>query len=754
MALLTLCGGLAMPEGRGSVVSEWFGDERIVVDGAGFLTDLRLERSLILLAPSDMPADDDSDADGEDENGEVEDESAEEQPEDEAEAEGEDDEEDGEETAEAEGKAEEGPDFELNRVFIEDSMWLLAGEMRSKGYLYPTIVAHITWEDGDTLTTSWNDEDGFSEQLPEGGVAQHVRFEIQKGKLFYFAKDGLTPDIADGFELSRKLQSYFYAADATFTSEEDRYYTQGRLNSGMGQIASEFKDEGYQDVRVTAKEQSIDRETGAVTATIVVRPGKQHFVREAEITFDEPDTSDTMAQTFEEQVYTQSWLNGYIYDFRTEYYERGYPDAEVFYEVQPVDETADKVFLKVDARVESGPQVTVGDIRFVGDGKTEDERLREVLPLESGGLLNPNLTNQGRGQLRALNIFDEVEVRYEPVEGRENVRDVIYETKLRENFAVALIFGVGTFDIVRGGFELVQNNLWHLAHQQRLRLIQSLKTSKADYEYTIPKFLGRDLTLFGNGDFLRREQINFIRQEFGAGVGLQRFWGEIGVNASIEQRVELVTAEDLETTTAFGDTNALITSILARASQSAINNPVYPSDGYRVNVRLEVAYPSFTNIEYEDLEISGAFHQELLPGTILHIGASQGLLFNITGAENIPVTQRFLLGGENTVRGYSRDEASPRNDQGEIIGAESFSLAQVQLEQRITSLISLNVFVDSVLVSADLFDPLGGDLLMSVGPGISFRTPIGPLRFEYGYNLMPRDEDPTGTFHFSLGFPF
>jgi outer membrane protein assembly factor BamA len=44
--------------------------------------------------------------------------------------------------------------------------------------------------------------------------------------------------------------------------------------------------------------------------------------------------------------------------------------------------------------------------------------------------------------------------------------------------------------------------------------------------------------------------------------------------------------------------------------------------------------------------------------------------------------------------------------------------------------------------------------LFSTGGGVKFRTFIGPLRVEYGYNLNPRRKDPTGTLQVSLGFPF
>ncbi|HVR36150.1 MAG TPA: BamA/TamA family outer membrane protein, partial [Methylomirabilota bacterium] len=40
------------------------------------------------------------------------------------------------------------------------------------------------------------------------------------------------------------------------------------------------------------------------------------------------------------------------------------------------------------------------------------------------------------------------------------------------------------------------------------------------------------------------------------------------------------------------------------------------------------------------------------------------------------------------------------------------------------------------------------------GGGVRWKTIIGPARLEYGHNLNPRRHDPSGTLHFSIGFPF
>jgi len=106
------------------------------------------------------------------------------------------------------------------------------------------------------------------------------------------------------------------------------------------------------------------------------------------------------------------------------------------------------------------------------------------------------------------------------------------------------------------------------------------------------------------------------------------------------------------------------------------------------------------------------------------------------------------------VRGFQQGQASPRDASGEIVGAETYILGNIELEQMLTPSWSVVGFVDGVGVAADLDDYPANEGLVSVGGGIRYKTLIGPVRLEYGRVLNPRPEDPSWTLHLSIGFPF
>ncbi|HZI31686.1 MAG TPA: BamA/TamA family outer membrane protein, partial [Candidatus Binatia bacterium] len=122
--------------------------------------------------------------------------------------------------------------------------------------------------------------------------------------------------------------------------------------------------------------------------------------------------------------------------------------------------------------------------------------------------------------------------------------------------------------------------------------------------------------------------------------------------------------------------------------------------------------------------------------------------------DQLPFNKRFFPGGENSIRGYQEGAASPLDSSGNQLGAETYTLGNVEFEQLLTKSWSIVAFFDALGMARDRNDYPWNQGLFSVGGGICWRTPIGPVRLEYGYNLNPRPYDPMGTLHFSVGFPF
>ena len=88
------------------------------------------------------------------------------------------------------------------------------------------------------------------------------------------------------------------------------------------------------------------------------------------------------------------------------------------------------------------------------------------------------------------------------------------------------------------------------------------------------------------------------------------------------------------------------------------------------------------------------------------------------------------------------------------MGAETYTLANVEFEQGLTPAWSIVFFFDALGQATSIDDWPVDESLYSAGLGIRWKSLIGPVRLEYGHNLNRREDDPAGTFHLSIGFPF
>lgn len=669
-------------------------------------------------------------------------------------------------------------------IYLEDAVWILAGEIKQRGYLEPEIDVALLKEDEVVFESVWSDGD-MEPNAPDGISGDEVRFNISAGQLFYFGSlkvEGL-PKALPG-----PAASYFYATDQLWVSESDRFFTEGRFQSGLGRIVSSLKDLGYREAKVVKRNFEIDSKTGAVACTATVEAGPVYYTDSIVVRLHKPEqskddeTEDIEApsygvqlenvakeddnpkseeveseevQMFSERALQPEWVGDAVRTIRREYFAKGFPEAFVETEFEVIEEDAERVFGKLILQVFPGQHATLRDVRFEGGEDIAPWLLEQQASVEEGEPLNRTSVEEGRNRLSKLGVFRRVEIDYQQVEPGQ--WDAVYKLTPKGETNLDLIFGVGSFDIIRVGFEVEQNNLWGVAHRANLKAIQSFKATYADLDYFIPQLLGEDFDFFSKINYLRREELTFDREEWGAQGGIQHFFSSINVNGSLNYTLENVKATNRDFIVPPGPLEARIGSLGFKFVQSELDNPVFPTDGYHWFLTGDFARPMLGgDVSYDSFEVGGAYHVPISDvGLILHLGFKHGVIMTDgEAAEEIPVNRRFFLGGENTVRGYRRDEASPVNQYGSQIGAVSYMLWQGELEQRINDTFSVVAFVDAVGNAAFIQDYPFNEVLISVGGGVSIRTIVGPLRLEYGYNVKKREIDPDGRFQVGLGFPF
>lgn len=635
---------------------------------------------------------------------------------------------------------------------IEDAMFLLLSALETEGYLKPAIEVEATPASGPVQRFKL--DASLVATIPQELLAKAVEFRVETG-VRYVVKDvavsGLTAWPEDQARaLFRPNQTLLMAGGAAA-------YTPSRLRRALESLQEELRRLGYAQAEARATETRIDDRTGEVFLKIEVVQGPRWEVSAVHFSGAEnTGAALTFASQFEHRSWTPLWQQDLREQVRRAFYERGYPEMSVNLSAQPAQEVNGVRAVDVTATIVPGPKVVVGNVRFAGNAHTRESILRRRVPSEAGQPLNPIQLERARYRLARLGIFSAVDIQYEPPDGL--TRDAVFLLRESPRMEANVLLGYGSYEQARVGLELSQLNLFGLAHQSRLEVVQSLKSSRGDYAYTVPELFGETVDGTAKVFGLQRQEQAFLRQEYGLTLSLKRPlpWFHLDATAGYTFQ-SLQNRDNVLSTSGVDGQNVTVASVDFGLTSDRRDNPLRPRRGYRWFAQLETASRALGGeADYQRLEAGAAFHTGWGGSRWIHLGLTHGLVVT-QGAENdrlLPVNKRFFPGGDSSIRGYQSGEAAPRGADGRFLGAKSYLLANVELEQALTSTWSAVIFTDALGTASRLASYPFDERLFSAGLGVRYQTLIGPVRLEYGRNLNPRVNDPKGTLHFSVGFPF
>ena len=636
---------------------------------------------------------------------------------------------------------------------IEDAALILISQLNDEGYLEPKVTVRVRHADGAETEHPLDAEMGTPLPRPLGAVS--ARLQIEKGPRFVYREITFSGLAAVPESAAR---SFFVGESMLVPLSNERAYSPSRLSRGLGNLRDELLQQGYADATVRAADLQLDRTTGDVRLRVAVHEGAQRRVAAVNLAAT-PGAPVPPAELTKDRIGKQWSTLGnqdLVTALRRWYFRRGYPDVQVGLKMQESPATEGRMAVTVTAEIAPGPLVHLGSVRFAGNVQTQEAPLRRLVRVADGGLFDPVAFDTGQSRLARLGVFRTVGYKDEPAEGE--TRDVLYEVVEGRRQEVNLLAGYGSYEQLRGGIEWRHFNLWGLAHTDNLQSVESMKSSRGTYTYTVPELFGSTLDgsvrLFG----LHREDLSFMRDEFGVNASVQWPWRALHAQLTTGYTLERlsITHNDLATEpTDLDRVNA--TSINFGIVQDRRDDPLSPHRGTKLFAQVDLASRWLGgDVDYQQLRIGGSYHTSWGHGRWVHLGLVHGVVLTLGANDDrhLPVNVLYFPGGDGSIRGYNAGEAAPRAANGQFVGARSYVLLNVELEQALTSRWSVVVFGDALGIAARIADYPFSEDLYSVGLGVRYRTPIGPVRLEYGHNLNPRRLDPSGTVQISIGVPF
>jgi len=643
-----------------------------------------------------------------------------------------------------------GPALDANA--LEDAALVLLSALNDEGYLEPVLKVQATLADG--RATEYALDARLEPPLPRPLTATAATLAITRGQRYTLREVTFAGLLA---MTAKEARSFFVGENTLIPLATERIYSPGRLQGSAGNLAEALRQLGYAEAAVTPGEPQIDRATGAVRVRIAVREGPRWQV--TALQFAIADGGEAPAGIAGERTgrpWTSLWRQDTLTAIRRWYFTRGHPDVQVTLAAQTFPAADGSTAVTVTARVVPGPEVRVGRVRFAGNARTRDATLRRLVPVQPGALLDPIKFNDSQARISQLGVFRSVDLRYDPAAAA--TRDAVYDLVEGRLSEINLLAGYGSYEQLRGGVEWRHYNLFGRAQGDSLKFIESMKSSSGDYTYTVPDLFGTftdgSARVFG----WRRQEFSFVDKEYGATLSLLWPLQKLGVALTTGYTFKHVRTADNQLATSGTDLPVVnVASLDVGVVRDRRDNPLRPRSGYKLALQAELANRGLGGeVVYQQFVFSASYHTGWGDGRWIHAGFSEGVVttFGASNDASLPVSVRFFPGGDGSIRGYQTGEAAPRDAAGRFVGAKSYLLFNLELEQALTSKWSVVVFGDALGTAVSLRDYPCNEKLFSAGLGLRYQTIIGPVRVEYGRNLNPRPLDPAGTLQLSIGFPF
>jgi len=120
----------------------------------------------------------------------------------------------------------------------------------------------------------------------------------------------------------------------------------------------------------------------------------------------------------------------------------------------------------------------------------------------------------------------------------------------------------------------------------------------------------------------------------------------------------------------------------------------------------------------------------------------------------VPTIDRFYLGGANSIRGYAENTVGPKDSTGVPDGGQVVMLANMELRTPMSSKFWFTFFMDAGNNFGRFREVTIGDMLVSVGVGLQYLAPVGPLRLDYARRVVHPKYAPSDRVHLSILFSF
>lgn len=665
------------------------------------------------------------------------------------------------------------------------------------------VIAKLTFEGNERITTAdLKDVIKVKEWsiLDVNKVKEDVAL-IQKhyeDKGFYLAKVAFSirQMKPDEVELTYKISDYEKVQIKRITFLNNKRFTDSQLkgvlqetreggffsfvsNSGnfketafrqdLQRLTYYYLDHGYVKFRYENPVVTISDDKKWLFISIYVDEGEQYSMGDLDFSGDLLFTREELHKDLTlgtGDTFSISKRNADIQALTEKYQDLGYAFVNVIPKMNIHDDTRT---VDIDYSFEKGNLVHFGEINVIGNTKTHDKVIRRELKIHEGELYSGSKLRISRENVERLGFFAPGEVIFNTVspKGKPDVLNVDITVKERSTGTVTLGAGYGSVQHFFLTTTISEINLFGRGQALSLsgqyaadRLNKSLNLGFTDpYSFDTRWSLGFDVFAVNQvipGRYTTRK----LGFDLRSGYPIADYvYGYITYKNEGLQIADVATDPSL-TPDLINPDIGILSSVVWSVVRDKRNNRFETTGGSYQSASLETAGIGGDK-KFIKWELNNRYYSKIIGDLVFRNSSDVGHIGAI-GDRTLPPSEKFYLGGPNNLKGYNYFTVGPSKpsayaELGIPLGGvlQMYSLFELEYPIVKEAGLKLVAFYDA----GNAFDrwPTDGDpftIRTDAGFGIRWFSPIGPLRFEWGFPFRARPGDSSPVFNFFIGPPF
>jgi len=548
-------------------------------------------------------------------------------------------------------------------------------------------------------------------------------------------------------------------------------FKEGQFEADLSILNTYYRNNGYADIKVDKPVITLTPDKRWMFITVGIEEGVQYMVGTVRVTGELLFSEEHLLEKTvlkEGDVFDYSAFIKDLEEIKATYTDIGF----AFANVNPrTPKDTERRIVDIDYRVDKGNLAYLEQINIKGNDRTRDKVIRRELVINEGDLYSGPGIRKSKERLMRLGYFEDVNITTERGSAEETVNlNIEVAERMTGNFIVGV--GFSSLENFIGTAQISHSNLFGMGHKISLSAELGKYRRNINLNYVYPYFMDTKLIaglILVNAE---RDYLSFTKLDKTARLrmGYPLGWDIDGFASFGYEDVEITDiADESSVFLSLQKGRTVTTSWIFSLERDTINNPYDPSRGSDNRISVEWASPDFGgDTEFIKYLTSSKWYFNVWWKLVLMFNGEIGYAQSLDG-ERLPISERFFLGGINSVRGFfSRslgpeetnviasnpdDPASGLTEVTSIIGGNKYLQGNIELITPIVPSVGLKgvLFFDIGNAFDDDEDFAYGKLRQSWGFGVRWISPIGPLRFEWGFPLYPQEGEDTQVFEFGMG---